>query len=247
MTSLAIWLGTLILFMPTPRGSVVSADSRYDGGDPEHRDQARKIFLCGRAAVCAVSGGLRLEASNEVGAGTLDIAALLEETSARMRAGDDQSPEALLETVRASLHKGIGEFWSRYLDGRRVAAPMSVRLGAPSVCTILLVTPGRVAQIQFPLLERRLADGTWSHELREPAVRFADPARPLAQGHVACLPQMTGEIDALYGQTQEVEFCRDVIGGPIDIAVIEEGQARWLRNKLSPPEKVDQPLPLTVH
>ena len=78
-------------------------------------------------------------------------------------------------------------------------------------------------------------------------MRFADPARPLAQGHVACLPQMIGEIDALYGQTQEVEFCRDVIGGPIDIAVIEEGQARWLRNKLSPPEKVDQPLPLTVH
>ena len=149
MTSLAIWLGTLILFMPTPRGSVVSADSRYDGGDPERRDQARKIFLCGRAAVCAVSGGLRLEASNEEGAGTLDIAALLEETSARMRAGDDQSPEALLETVRTSLHKGIREFWSRYLDGRRVAAPMSVRLGAPSVCTILIVTPGRVAQIQF--------------------------------------------------------------------------------------------------
>ena len=82
MTSLAVWLGTPILFVPTPRGAFVSADSRQDAGDPATRDQARKIFLCGRAAVCAVSGGLRLDAATEDAAGTLDMA-VIEEGEAR--------------------------------------------------------------------------------------------------------------------------------------------------------------------
>jgi hypothetical protein len=243
MTSVAVWLGTLILFVPTPHGALVSADSRFDGGDPAKRDQARKIFLCGRAAVCAVSGGLRLEVKTEDSSGTLDIAALLEETSAKMRAAEDQTPEAL----STAMHREIAAFWERYLNGRRVAAPMSLRLGAPSVCTILFAAPGRLVQIQFPFIEQRTPDGLWTHELREPAMRVMDPTRPLAQGHTECHPRTMGEIDELYARAQESEACRAVIGGPIDIAVIEGNEARWLRNKLTPPEKVDQPAPLAVH
>ena len=258
MTSVAIWLGTLILFLPSADRAIVAADSRHDGGDPARRDEARKIFLCGRAAVCAVSGGLRIDASVDEAAGTLDIAALLERTSESMRAAEDQSPAKLLEMLRSSLDGGIGAFWSRYLAGRRVAAPLSTRLGAPSVCTILFAVqagtgPLAVAQIQFPFTERRLPDGTWAHELLDPVVRLAEAARPLAQGHAGCLPSMDlraaglGEIDAIYSRAQEVEFCREVIGGPVDVASIEGGEAKWLRRKLSPPEKVDQPLPLPVH
>lgn len=253
MTSVAIWVGTLILFVPTPRGALVSADSRFDAGDPARRDEARKIFLCGRAAVCAVSGGLRLDATADESSGTLDISAALEAASVRMRANEDQSPAALLEIARTSLHGEMQRFWARFLAGRRVAAPLSARLGAPSVCTILLAAPGYLAQMQFPIGERRTADGMWTHELHDPVVRLADSARPLAQGHTECvsppdkLPESAEQLDALYTPARALPFCSDAIGGPIDIAAIEDGQARWLRNKLPAPEKVDQPLPLPVH
>ncbi len=237
MTSVAVWLGTLILFVPTPRGAFVSADSRHDGGDPAKHDQARKIFLCGRAAVCAVSGGLRLDASTEEAAGTLDVSASLERTSARMRESENQSAAVLFETLRTSMPEEIREFWRKFLAGRRVDAPMSLRLGAPSVCTILFVAPGFVAQMQFPFTERRLADGTWTHELREPVVRRVDAMRPLAQGHTECLltpaklPDSADGVEELYAPARETPFCRDVIGGPVDIAAIEDGEARWVQRK----------------
>ena len=254
MTSVAVWVGTLILFVPTPRGgAVVSADSRFDGGAAAVRDQARKIFLCGRAAVCAVSGGLRLEASAGGATGTLDISAALAAASIKMRASGDQTPAALVDILGTSIQAELREFWGRFLAGRRVAAPMSLRLGAPSVCTVLLAMPGYLAQVQFPIAERRAPDGAWIHELRNPAVRLADAARPLAQGHTECvsppeqLPASMDDIDAFYAPIRDTPFCRDVIGGPVDIAAIEDGEARWLRNKLPAPEKVDQTLPLPVH
>ena len=239
MTSVAVWLGTLILYVPTPHGGgFVSADSRYDAGEPARRDEAQKIFLCGRAAVCAVSGGLRLDVTTDEGnAGTLDISALLERTSTAMRANEDQTPEALLASLRSAMYAGMLGFWDKFLAGRRVAAPMSMRLGAPSVCTILFVAPGSVAQVQFPLIERRGSDGLWTHDLREPMTRDADPLRPLAQGHTECvspsekLPANPNELEALYAPARETESCRDVIGGAVDIAVIEDGVARWLQRK----------------
>ena len=237
MTAVAVWLGTLILFVPTPRGAFVSADSRHDGGDAAKRDHARKIFLCGRAAVCAVSGGLRLDASTEEAAGTLDVAALLEKTSARMLESENQDPAVLLETLQTSMPEELRAFWGKFLSGRRVAAPMSLRLGAPSVCTILFVAPGFVAQMQFPFIERRLADGTWTHELRDPVVKRVDAMRPLAQGHTECLvtpaklPVSADEVEKLYAPARETPFCRDVIGGPVDVAAIENGKARWVRRK----------------
>lgn len=256
MTSVAIWLGTLILYLPAPPGAYVTADSRHDGGDPAQRDQARKIFLCGPAAVCAISGGLRIEAAADGRRETLDLAAAL----ARQSQPADVESLAFFEQVRVAMAADIAAFWTRNLANRRTAAPMSLRLGSPSLCAILIAARSSggalaLAQIAFPFTERRLEDGTWMHELLEPIVRLADPARPLAQGRPDCMraAPAAGEvtleaIDALYARTQEVEFCRALIGGPVDVAMIDESEARWLRRKpLPPPEKVDQPLPLAVH
>ncbi len=88
-----------------------------------------------------------------------------------MRDSENQNPAVLFETLRKSMPNEIRAFWRKFLAGRRVAAPMSLRLGAPSVCTILFVASGFVAQMQFPFTERRLADGTWTHERWDPLVR----------------------------------------------------------------------------
>ena len=58
---------------------------------------------------------MRIEAAVDDAAGTLDIAALLERTSERMRTAENQSPAQLLDTLRSSLASEIGVFWSRYL------------------------------------------------------------------------------------------------------------------------------------
>ncbi|MBM3794994.1 MAG: hypothetical protein FJW31_13200 [Acidobacteria bacterium] len=259
MTSLAVWLGTLILYLPTPDGAYVSADSRHDGGDPAHRDEARKIFLCGRPAVCAISGGLRFEAASESGKGTLNLAGMLKEASAKLLATDAKEPvppAVLTAEVRAALESGIVDFWEQHVTGRRVVTPLSLRLGAPSVATILIAARDAggamaLAQMQFPFSERRLADGTWQHELRPPVLRWQDAARPLAQGCGDCMrvaPDHAREVatredtlatlNNLYARAQEVEFCRNIIGGEVDLAVVEpDGGARWLRRKRTPADK----------
>lgn len=253
MTSVAIWLGTLILYLPSPHGAYLSADSRHDGGDPARRDEAQKIFLCGKAAVCAISGGLRMDVTGADGkAASFDLQALLAGLSAEMTASGDQRPEALLATLRAAVNTRLQEFWKSHLAGRRVAAPMSQRLGAPSLFTLLLAAQGEavgappiLVQVMFPFREQQLEDGTWVQELREPITRFADATRPLAQGRTDCMrirpdqPPDTstreatlGTMVALYRRAQETSACEAVIGGAVDIAVIGDGaEARWLRRK----------------
>lgn len=253
MTLVAIWLGTLILYLPSPHGAYLSADSRHDGGDPSRRDEARKIFLCGKAAVCGISGALRLEVKANDETGAFDVPALLNTVSAEMAVSEDQSPEKLLATVRGALTRRLHEFWNRHLTGRRVAEPMSRRLGAASVFTLLFAARApqeeavTLVQVMFPFREFRLADGTWAHELSEPITRYADPSRPLAQGRTDCMrirpdqppdtatrPATLATMESLYGRAREVESCEAVIGGPVDIAVIEKtGDARWLRRKES--------------
>ena len=256
MTSVAIWLGTLILYLPAPHGAYLSADSRYDGGDPARRDEAQKIFLCGKAAVCAISGGLRMDVTGENGkAASFDLQALTAAASAEMLASADQRPEALVNLLRGSITPRLQQFWNSYLAGRRVTAPLSQRLGAASLFTLLLAAEGAgpgepvtLVQIMFPFREQRLGDGTWVQELREPVTRVADASRPLAQGRTDCMrirpdqPPDTGTREAtlatmegLYGRAQEVAACEAVIGGAIDIAVIENGAARWLRRKPAEP------------
>jgi hypothetical protein len=241
---------TLILMLPTAHGIYVAADSRYDGGDPAKRDQANKVFLCGKRAVCAISGGLILNARTIDGEreseGSLDVAGELERAAAEMA----EAPAAeQVEWLVGRMQSAIRAFWDKHLDARRVPTRMSARLGASSVCTILFVRmeesgEGSAHQIQFQFRERFHPDGGWLHQLASPVARPADPARPLAQGATHCMrirpdepPAMeTREetlktLGALFERTRDGGACEAVVGGAVDVAVISAEGSRWLARK----------------
>jgi hypothetical protein len=244
MTTLAVWTGTLILFLPTPHGAYVTADSRHDGGPAAEADQARKIFLCGPDAVCAISGSLRVTVTRPTGeATTFDVAGTLERAAKSLDAGADA------ETVAQAIQSELGPFWEKHLSDP-VASPLSSRTLARSVSTILFARrvaesgEMQLAQIQFPFHERQDAGGGWLHELRPPVIHAADAARPLAQGKTECMgirPDEPPDVETrestlaavriLYERTQADAYCRTIIGGPVDVAVIDAGGPRWLARK----------------
>ncbi|MEZ5399421.1 MAG: hypothetical protein R2729_07105 [Bryobacteraceae bacterium] len=241
MTTLAVWTGTLILFLPTQHGFYVTADSRHDGGPAAEADQARKIFLCGPSAVCAISGALRMTVTRPNGeAATFDLSAGLEKVA------KDAPPDLTPAQVAAAIYADLRTFWVQYLASP-IGAPLSSRTLARSVSTILVARrlPGsgqmELVQIQFPFTETRVDKG-WVHELRPPAIHPADAERPLAQGKTECMgirpdeppsvetrEETLATIDALYTRTQSDSYCKSIIGGPVRVAVIDVEGARWLR------------------
>jgi hypothetical protein len=236
-----IALATLILFLPTPHGAYIAADSRHDGGDPALRDQARKIFLCGPRGVCAISGALRLSVNDA----TLDIVALLDAASQRIPEAPASQQAAFLAS---QLHAGISAFWQEHVNHRRLAQPLARLLLATSVSNVLFAQrepTGEIGlyQIFFPFRQSEDPEGGWVHTLRDPVIQPADGARPLAQGKTECMrirpdqppavatrDQTLETIRALYQRTQLTDdFCRSIIGGPTPIAVIEpDGHTHWL-------------------
>ncbi len=248
---------TLVLVLPAAHGIYVAADSRYDGGDPVQKDRARKIFLCGKRAVCAISGALILNGrtvhpeNGAVKQGSLRIDEELEKASAEM---PDGRAEEQIEWLGRRLHAPIRKFWDEFLKDRPIPEPMSSWLGAPSVSTILYAGIGEdggatVVQMQFPFRERRVPEGVL-HDLGDPALYPADPARPLAQGSTRCMgirpdeppevetrEQTIATLKALFGRTQESGYCASVVGGPTDIAVIDNEGAAWLSRKAGDPPK----------
>jgi hypothetical protein len=241
---------TLILFLPAPNGLYVAADSRYDGGDPARKDHARKVFLCGKRAVCAISGSLILHARTQDAGGTprqgsFALGEFVETLSGAVpeAAADDQ-----IAWINDRLHSALERFWKEHIGGRPLGRPLSSWLGAASVCTLLFVKQepsGEVllAQVQFPFREIRSQSG-WLHELQKPVVRPADPERPLAQGATTCPridpseppPVETHErtvetLRRLFSQSRDGGYCEEVIGGPIDIAFIDRDGAAWIARK----------------
>lgn len=244
MSFLAAALGTLILFLPTSHGLYVAADSRNDGGDAAQADEAQKIFLCGTHGVCAISGAMRLTVTKKDGTtGELDVAEALR------KAARDAPAAGVPAFLSERMNAAIAEFWRQHMN-EPVGTRLTARLLAPSVCTILVATAesgpesARLDQIQFPFVERANEDGTFSHELQQPVIRQADPKRPLAQGKTDCM-KITADmppaietreetlttIRALYERTQYDPYCKTIIGGPVDIAVILPDGAHWLRRK----------------
>ncbi|MEZ5353145.1 MAG: hypothetical protein R2762_10960 [Bryobacteraceae bacterium] len=241
MTTLAVWTGTLILFLPAQHGYYVSADSRHDGGPAAEADEAKKIFLCGPHAVCAISGALRMTVTRPSGdAATFDLSAALD------RAARAATIDVRANVIAAAIYAELRTFWVQHL-AMPVAARLSERTLAPSVSTILFAhrdpDTGKVelAQIQFPFVETQVAGGAWTHELRPPVIRPADAARPLAQGKTECMmiradeppavetrAQTLATVKALYARTQTDDYCKSIIGGPIHVAVLDEEGARWL-------------------
>jgi hypothetical protein len=238
MTTIAVWIGTLILYLPASHGLYVSADSRHDGGDPAQADEARKIFLCGPEAVCAISGALRLTVTRPSGEkATLDVVQLLDDLSR------DLPAEATAQNVARLLDEKIAAFWNEHLT-KPVGSRLSARTLAPSLCTVLFVRRGALAQIQFPFREQFKEGVGWNHERLTPVIIESDPARPLAQGKTECMgirpdqpplietrEETLATIRVLYRRTESDDYCRAIIGGPIDIAVIDDGGSRWLARK----------------
>lgn len=249
MTSLAVWTGTLILFLPAPHGAYISADSRHDGGPATEADHAQKIFRCGANAVCAISGSLRMTVTRPNGeASTFDVAGTLDRIAKSLEEGD-ADPAVIAQAMQAELQP----FWAKHL-AEPVGSPLSSRTLARSVSTILvarrLPASGemQLVQIQFPFLERYEAGSGWFHELRPPIIYPADPTRPLAQGKTECMGISPDEppdtdtrestlatIQALYARTQHEPYCKSIIGGPVDIAVIDAEGVRWLQQKSKVP------------
>ncbi len=237
---------TLILLLPTAHGLYVSADSRYDGGDPDKRDQARKLFLCGKRAVCGISGGLVVNVRSTESEGSLDVAGNLEEIAKQI---PEASAADQVRWLANRMQGAIRDFWAKHLEGRRVPRPMSAMLGAPSVCTILFARmdesgEASLYQVQFQFREVPHPEGGWLHELGNPAIRPADAGRPLAQGATHCMrirpdqppavetrEETLGTLKTLFARTQDGGSCAAVIGGPVDIAVITADGAAWLERK----------------
>jgi hypothetical protein len=101
-----------------------------------------------------------------------------------------------------------------------------------------------LAQIQFPFRERFEEGSGWKHELLAPVVIESDPARPLAQGKTECMgvrPDQPPRIETreetlstireLYRRTESDDYCRAIIGGPVDVAVIDDEGSRWVARK----------------
>ncbi len=233
-------LATLILFLPTPHGAYLAADSRHDGGDPAERDQARKIFLCGPHGVCAISGALRVTVRDS----TLNIAAILSDLSQRIPDGPAAEQARFLA---GEVHNAIDAYWQKHIQDKRLAQPLTKLLLGPTVSTILYAKRDAsgemfLYQIFFPFRQALHPEGGWLHTLRDPVIQPADAARPLAQGKTDCMniradeppavstPEETlSTIRFLYQRTQQFDdFCRAIVGGPTQIAVIDlSGNARW--------------------
>ncbi|MFN7920187.1 MAG: hypothetical protein U0Q16_08825 [Bryobacteraceae bacterium] len=246
MSTLGAWIGTLILFLPAPHGVYVTADSRYDGGDPALVDRARKILHCGPAGVCAISGALRLVVTPAEGEPvTFDVEKALEEVAETL----DEA--AAPRSIALRMHAKLSLFWGAHL-AKPVASQLSERLHAASVCTILFARREAdsgdvsVAQIQFPFVEQRDASGGWLHILQDPVVRGGDAKRPIAQGRTECLKRgdATAEtatreatldsIRRIYGRAQARPECAAVIGGPVDVMVLDSDGVHWLARKQNP-------------
>lgn len=253
MISLPGLAWTLILFLPAPHGLWVAADSRFDGGDAARKDEARKIFLCGKRAICAISGALILNAKTQDAAGAVRegsfaLAGMVEKLSGEL---PEASADEQIAWLSRQIHAGLELFWKEHIAGRPLGQPMSASLGAPSVCTVLFVKreatgEAALAQVQFPFREIRTPDG-WLHELQAPVVRPADPQRPLAQGATTCpridptepplvdtREQTAATLKQLFARAGEGGYCESVIGGPADIAVIDAQGAAWIERKAPP-------------
>jgi hypothetical protein len=244
MMSLSAVLGTLILFLPAQHGLYVTADSRHDGGEPAERDNAKKIFLCGPNSICAISGALRLTVTPPNGeAQVLEVAQLVEHV-----AGGLEGQPAVRE-LAGQIHQRLAPFFEANLS-QPVGSRLSARLTAPSVCTILFLhrEPDtgltQLWQVQFPFGEEPVEGGGWRHLLRPPVIRPADPRRPLAQGRTECIQIRADQppdletrkrtletIHLLYARAGLDSSCSTVIGGPVDIGVIDEAGAHWLARK----------------
>lgn len=261
MISLPGLAWTLILFLPAPHGLYVAADSRFDGGADGRKDEARKIFLCGKRAVCAISGALILNAKTQdaegaVREGSFDLAGLVEKLSAEL---PETNAEEQIGWLASRIHAGLAPFWRDHIGGRPLGRPMSASLGAPSVCTLLFAkreVTGETAlvQVQFPFREIRSPEG-WFHELQSPVVRPADPQRPLAQGATTCpkidptepplvetREQTAATLKQMFLRTRDGGYCESVIGGPVDIAVADEQGAAWIARKDQSPASASPPV-----
>lgn len=245
MSTLLQLAQTLILVLPTSHGVYVSADSR-NGEDPSNRDGARKLFLCGKSAVCAISGARILNASaydpdGKAAKGALDLSTELEMASREM----PEAPAAdQVEWLADRMQRPLAEFWRTYLRDRRVILPLSKKLGSRDLATILFARADALYQIHLQFDELAHESGGWLHLLQAPSVRPSDVSRPLAQGQTLCMRIRPSEppavatreetlrtITELYKRTQDGGFCERMIGGPVEIAVVEVEGASMLKRK----------------
>ena len=190
------------------------------------------------------------DATGKTATSTLDALELLSSASASIPAGDGQKQA---EFLTESLHAALRKHWRFAVDNRRLDSPINPS-GSPdqnSVFTLLFVRRmsgelPEIFEIKFPFRELPRAGGGWANYLDPPSLLKLDPNSNTAraQGSTQCLrlpddpavlnsrSTLVGAIELIYERASQLASpCKDLIGGPVDIAVIDNSGFQWLRKK----------------
>jgi hypothetical protein len=248
--------GTLLLFFNTPHGIYMSADSRFTNTPVPQREQAQKIFRAGQAGVCAVSGNLVFNGTTTddlTGKTTkhhLDVTAVVSSAAEGL---SNEPAAAQVHFLADQIYHALQAYWRIAVEQKRLSAPINPT-GEPtesSVCTLLFAKREGVQvmlyQVQFSFAEYRHVRGYWVNHLRRPDIIRLDPnleLRAAAQGKTRCAPSvnqpypvrsrtaLVQAINATYAEaTSASSECSEAVGGPVDIAVVDERGFHWLQKK----------------
>jgi len=249
--------GTLLQCLASPEALYVAADSREDDGET-HTDTAFKIFPCGNTGLCGISGTTRMvfeirnaQTGELVSSEVCDIAKLTAAVVASVSSTRDP---------RAQIAKGVWDaltpFWRRNFTSQRRPAPLlRGKFDPAKVFTILYSNRinARVIISTIDVHDREVqnGDGSFTSTLLTPDIPDAaefegiirTPTLVYAQGQPECSPDggllpgfKTDDdakriVDAIYKRAMEIPNCSASIGGPIDIAKIDDQGRHWVRRK----------------
>jgi len=253
--SLSVTGGSLLVCVIAPEAVYFSADSRYAGARGALRNAARKLIPWGESALCGLCGLLRftrtefdLREDAPVSQRTVEIADVI----SNLEAAGAQAEPALSGSLVDSFYRVFAPVWAEFAE--RLDRPFSRSAAASEGATQRLAqllyanraASGDVLLRSIDLIHHvsRTGRGDYNSRLEQPVVRTLFEGRALkrrlfVRGRRSCAgtPAIRRDepaldaIDRIYRETQSASHCARVIGGPIDVAVIDNAGRRWLRRK----------------
>jgi hypothetical protein len=234
---MAIPFGTLHIALFGQQRIIVGSDSRGHSDDGPMGDNFQKSFQAGRQTLCGTTGVLTLPPDIYVS----DRVARL---CAKVHLQD--SPRELLYAIRADMHGPLVELFTEYPlpdDAPSVFSAFSIHRRLNGKVDLLslefpIITQGTNRLLAEPIIRPHFEN----YKVRE-AVAYHD-------GRGDCLTpdilrrvnpdfdddSVLAGIDYIFESAKAFsQSCRNEIGGPIDIAVIDSATGfRWLRRKPLP-------------
>jgi hypothetical protein len=247
--------GSLILCLLTRNSIYVSADSRYANAPEEIRDSAEKLLAFGSSAVCALSGqlrftrfeyGLRPDPLN--GVRSFELADIV-------RGLDDCGPPAdgrgAVRHFADSLYAGLQPVWESFASdlnepfGLHLDRPLPLaelmyvdrlRDGRPVLSSIILKHSLHYTEARryCSVLHSPIVTCRHEGQIERPVVYLQGMKFCARPGNDLNIPDDAAArttINNIFNDARRKSRCRAAIGGPIDLAVIDENGRRWLQHK----------------